>query len=185
MRINLIPPEERASLRTIQTPTILFIAGTIIVAGLVFATVYLRWQVANERERLGSYQTTMSTLNRYRTEVSKLEKETHQLEELVKPLEEQLAANRTPTDLSLFLSRVTSSAQTGHVWLRELSVHKDGVASLDGYAVEFSEVSRFLSALGRDPLTVQMGSTRWTERGGVRLLSFSAKVRSAGGGDLP
>lgn len=182
MRINLLPPEARASLRVIQTTTVLFVAGAILAAILAFGTVYLRLQVASERERLVSYQSTMSAMGRYRAEISKLEKETRQLRELVQPLEEQLVANRPAVDLPLLLGRLAMAVKDGHVWLREAAMQKDGVVPLTGYAVEFAEVSRFLAAVGRDPLAVQMGSTRWVEQGGIRLLEFSARIAPTSGG---
>lgn len=185
MRINLLPPSQRASLRTVQLGTVLLIIGIVYVAVLSFASVYLCVQVANERERLEGYQATVASIARYRSEITRLEREANVLTELAKPFAEQLAANQPAIDLTLLFRRTVSAAQAGHVWLRELSVQKDGSTPVIGYAVEFSEVTRFLDALGREPFHVVMGATRWGERGGVKVVEFNARVNPIPGGVQP
>jgi Tfp pilus assembly protein PilN len=182
MRINLLPDKERASLQAVQMGTLLFISTIVLVSVLSFATVYLRWQVNNAREQISGYQTTMAAVARYRSEMNKMQQDTKKLQDAIGPLQAQLQANRTLVDLATLLGRATSSAQSSNIWLRELSVQKDGTAPVSGYAVEFTEVSRFLRSLGIDPFNVVMGSTRWVERGGVKLLEFDARVGPAKGG---
>lgn len=185
MRINLIPPAERASLKVIQPITLLLIAGTLFVSTLAFSTVYLRWQVANERSRLASYQSTIAAVGRYRQELSRLEMETEQLSTLSKPLQVQLAANQLQLDLVALLSQSASSAAASNVWLRELVVQGDGITPLTGYAVDSGDVSGFLGTLGQGPFAVLSSSTRRVEQGGARLLEFSARVGVLKGGARP
>lgn len=185
MRINLLPPEERASMRVIQISTVLFICGVFLIAALSFATVYLRWQVVNERERLESYQTTLGSVSRYRREMSHMERETRELEQLVQPLKELLAANQDRVDLSLLLRRTSTAAQVSNLWLRELTVQKDGHATLTGYCVELAETSRFLANVGLEPFRVQMSSTRWIEESDLRVLELVTRMTTTNVGGKP
>jgi hypothetical protein len=117
MRINLLPENERASLHVVQLSTMLVIAGIVLVASLSFATVYLRWQVVSERERQASYQSTMTTMVRYRTETNKLQQETKRLKELLGPLEAQLRSISllwTWRCYSIALSQVCKQAMSGY-----------------------------------------------------------------------
>jgi hypothetical protein len=185
IRINLIPPSERASLKVVR-PTILFVVlAALVVAALTSATVYLRWQIANEKSRLASYKDTVAAVGRYRREQASLEQKTRELVTLANPLEEELAARQPALDLELLLSRAASKAAGSNVWLRELILQRDGALSMTGYAVEFGDVSRFLTAVGQDPFTIQSSSTEWVERDGARLLGFSARIAAVKGGAEP
>jgi hypothetical protein len=183
MRINLIPEEDRASLKAVQLGTVLFIISIVLIASLAFASMYLYWQVVTEKERLNSYQDTMQTLTYYRSQVNDMKKNIKQIEELLTPLTTRLEQNKPLVDISLLLNRVATSAQNSSAWLESLSITRDGSAPLSGYAVDSTEITRFLKAVGQYPFNVVMGSTRWTEEDGVRLLEFDARITPIVGGD--
>lgn len=182
IRINLIPPNERASLKVIRPAVVFMIVAALVVGAVTSATIYMRWQVANEKSRLASYKDTVAAVGRYQREQAELEKKTRELATLASPLQEELAAQQPALDLELLLSRAASRAASNNVWLRELVLHKDGTLAVTGYGVEFTDVSRFLAAVGQEPFTIQASSTEWVERDGARLLEFSARIAAAKGG---
>jgi competence protein ComGF len=183
IRINLLPPEERASIKAVNTLTILLVIGIIIGAAMAFTGVYLHMQLRSAREQMAGYQETMASIAQFRSSIAQLEKDIKTWKNQLAPLERQLSQIESPIDLYSLLERVANSAQQGQVWLRDLTLQRSGAVPISGYAVSLTELDRFLTTAGRDPYRVQMGSQSWDVYGGVRLVYFLAQLGLPAGGD--
>ncbi len=185
IRINLLPPEERASIKAINTNAILLSCGIVLIALMLFTGVYLRLQIMWENDKLVGYQEAVANMSHYRTAIARMEKQMKALEKQTEPLTNQMQEIGTSAHIEQLFRRVSYSATRGNVWLQDLTLLKDGSLPITGYAVDFSDLDRFLTAFGKDPFRVQMGSQGWEARAGVRLVAFSAKVGLPYGGDQP
>ncbi len=179
IRINLLPPEERASLKIIQAKTWLLVTGLCLCSLMIFASVYLRLQIKWEKDEIEGYQETMASMGQYRVATAQLEKNIKTLQDKLAPLETQMKEIVAPFDVVRLLATVAQGAERGNVWLQDLTLQKAGVVAINGFAVDFAELNHFTSAMGADAFRVQMGSESWDVRGGVRLVIFSAQVGNA------
>jgi len=175
-RINLLPPEERASIRAVETKAILLAIGLLIGGLMAFTAVYLRMQVNYEQSEIVGYKETMASMGEFRVSIARLEKEIQTIQEQMKPLESAIQEITPLFNTAQLLSRVASSAQQGNVWLQDLTLQGGGGAPINGFAVDFTELNRFITAIGSDPYKVNMGSQSWDVRGGVRVVVFSAHM---------
>jgi len=176
IRINLLPPEERASIKAINVVTIVAVFGIIIGFAMTFTGIYLHMELRSTREQMEGYKETMASISQFRSAINQLEKDIKAWENLLAPLESQLRQMEPPINLYHLLQRVALSTQKGHVWLRDLTLSRTGAVPISGYATSLTELDRFLAAVGRDPYRVQMGSLSWEEQSGVRLAYFLAQM---------
>lgn len=184
IRINLLPPEERASIKAINNNAILLSCGIILTALMLFIGVYLRLQIMWEQDKITGYQEAMANMGHYRTAITHMEKEMKTLQKQIEPLTTQMQEIGISSIDQLF-QRVSYSATRGNVWLKDLTLLKDGSLPINGYAVDFTDLDRFLTAFGKDPFRVQMGTQGWEARAGIRLVAFSAQVGLPHRGELP
>jgi len=83
IRINLLPPEERASIKAINTNAILLSCGIVLIALMLFSGVYLRLQIMWENDKLVGYQEAVANMSHYRTAIARMEKQMKALEKQI------------------------------------------------------------------------------------------------------
>ena len=179
IRINLLPPEERASIKAIQAKAILLVVGIILCSVMVFVGVYVRLAISWEQDEVTGYKETMASMGEFRVATARLEKDIKTITDQLAPLNTAVAAIKAPFSAQEMLERVALSAETGHIWLQDITLQKSGLVPINGFAVDFSELNRFIAAMSMDPYHIQMGTQAWDVRGGVRVVVFSAQIASS------
>lgn len=179
IRINLLPPEERSSIKAIQAKAILLVVGIILCSLMVFSGVYLRLAIKWEQDEITGYRETMASMDEFRVATARLEKDIKTLTTQLAPLSTAAAAVTPAFNIQQMLERVAQSAETGNIWLQDITLQKSGLVPINGFAVDFSELNRFISTMSMAPYHMQMGSQTWDVRGGVRVVVFSAQIASS------
>lgn len=174
IRINLLP-RERIRRRPVGTTALIMVVVGVVVAGMVASTVVLNRRIDGKREELAQVNQQINDLRPRLLRVEELRRQidaARRKEQLLKALE----ASRVPWDTVLEELRTVMPQD---VWLVQVELKDSGDLVLNGYAMSYEAVARFMVSLENSRLfsTVEMLISQKSDVAGREVVNFSLTSR--------
>lgn len=182
MRVNLIPPEDRAKQGLVPLEPILGVVGAFLVTVAVVLGNFNQQQLAEAERRVTSLRRVVAELEPYQKELARVRDETRRVEEALKAGARQGEAQAGVRPLSELARRMADAARrSGTVWLTRLA-WSQGRVQVEGLATDAASVTTFLTQLTADGVLRQTQGSVSPEgaAGGVVRFSCELAVSAAG-----
>lgn len=176
MRINLIPPEDRAGQRLVPGGRLLVVAGVFVLALAVVAASLNQQRLAEARRRVESLRQEVAELESQQQELARTKEAIERIEEGLRTGQAAASQRATVRPLSDVTRRVADAARRARtVWLTRLS-WTQGRLQIDGLALEEAGVTAFLTILTADGgLSQTRGGTKSAAQAGW-LVEFASEL---------